>query len=159
MAHPGKKLFFLGSELGTQVAWSPFRGIRELGNGERALKQFRAFCNDLNQIYLTDTALFQTDYVNWGSRWVCADDYGSGIFALIRHSPEEHILLVMNTSGQDREHWFPLDGVKEAGLLLHSQWSRYGGKVSMKEDSIRVQNGWVGVQLPRLSGILAEVKF
>lgn len=154
--HPGKKLLFLGSELGTFTAWNALREVDRYCLYDEKLAPFRQFCNDLNNVYLSSPALYEADDAPWSARWVCCEP---GAFALIRHSGNQHMLLVMNPSGQDWEHWFPLEGAADVKLRLHTQWSLYGGRVARKETCIWLENGWVGVRLPRLSGLLAEITF
>lgn len=149
--HPGKKLRFLGSE-GTPAQWNVYGSI------DHSLfydNSFAVFCRDINRLYLQHPALWQADYEPWSAQWVCCEE--SGIYAMVRHSADEHLLMVLNTSNEDKEHWFPLESISAANLLLHTQWTVYGGRTARKEDVLQVNCGWVGVKLSKASGILAQI--
>lgn len=156
-AHPGKKLLFLGSELGAQVGWSATREVNHAILYDRQYTGFRTFCADLNWMMQNVPALFAADYQNWTAQWLCGGE--KGIFALLRHSEDSHVLLVMNTSAEEREEWFPLDGAKAISPMLHSQWVRYGGRTAQSESGLRLENGWARANLPRFSGVLVEVRY
>lgn len=155
LAHPGKKLLFLGSELGTFTSWNVHTQVDHIPLFDSKTAGFVNFCRELNQLYLDSPALFEADDAPWCAQWVCSGE--NGCFALLRHSQGQHLLLVLNTSAEDQEQWFPLDGASNVRLLLHSQWTKFGGKVSQKETPIRLENGWAGVKLPKYSGMIGEV--
>lgn len=154
--HPGKKLLFHGSELGSLSLWNPHRELDKTLLKDPKYHGFAAFCDALNQLYCTCPALFEADYAPWSARWVCAEN---GIFALVRHSREQHMLLIINASDSEKEQWFPLEGISDAQPVLHTHWSGFGGKLSKKDVCIKTTPGWVGVRLPKFGGLLAEILF
>lgn len=146
---------FLGSELGAQVGWKANREVEHTLLYDRKYAGFHAFCATLNDLVLNTPALFQEDYQPWTASWICTGE--QDIFALLRHSRDSHVLLVMNTSAEERENCFPLGGTRELRPLLHSEWIRFGGRISQSESELHLENGWACARLPRFSGFLLEV--
>jgi 1,4-alpha-glucan branching enzyme len=97
-AHPGKKLLFMGSELGqrsefwedSSVEWAleaspPHRGIQRLAT-------------DLNRLHTRERALHEVDFEWSGFEWVEANDGAASVLSFLRRArdPEDFILVVCN---------------------------------------------------------------
>jgi 1,4-alpha-glucan branching enzyme len=97
-AHPGKKLVFMGGELGQRnefweagsVDWSleaspPHRGIQRL-------------VTDLNRLHAQERALHEVDFEWPGFEWVEVADAASSVLAFIRRAknPEDFLVVVCN---------------------------------------------------------------
>lgn len=158
-AHPGKKLLFLGSELGTFTPWQATRGIDRSPMYDPAHAGFRAFCMELNRLCLEHPALYEADFAPWGAQWVSCNDNGNGVFALLRHSSGRHLLMVMNTASERRVHTFPLPNIRGAELLLCTEWESFGGSGTGHDVPVQAENGWVTVRLSKYCAFLAEIWF
>jgi 1,4-alpha-glucan branching enzyme len=82
--HPGKKLFFMGSEIGQWDEWNHDRSVQwELVQYDfhRKLQDFVA---GLNHLYRTHPAFYQIDYQWDGFEWVDFHDYENSIISFIR---------------------------------------------------------------------------
>jgi 1,4-alpha-glucan branching enzyme len=93
-SHPGKKLLFMGGEIGQEREWSH---ERELDwwildrPGHRGLQQW---VTDLNRLYREEPALHRRDFDADGFEWVDASDVGNSIVAFLRRAPGERPVLV-----------------------------------------------------------------
>ena len=128
--HPGKKLLFMGGELGQWAEWSHERSI------EWHLLQFQShygvwkWVRDLNHLYRSEPALYEVDFENAGFEWVDFGDQESSIISYIRkgRSLSDIVLVVCNFTPVPRLNYRV--GVPEGGFwreLLNSDAKDYGG--------------------------------
>jgi 1,4-alpha-glucan branching enzyme len=127
--HPGKKLLFMGGEIGQDREWSHDSevdwGILE-NTGHAGLQQF---VRDLNRLYVTSPQLYAQDDNPSGFSWVIGDDADNSVFSYARHAPgmPSH-LVVLNMTPVPR-HDYRI-GVERPGRwreLLNSDAALYGG--------------------------------
>jgi 1,4-alpha-glucan branching enzyme len=129
-AHPGKKLLFMGCELGQRgefweagsVDWSlenspPHRGIQRLAA-------------DLNRLHTSERALHEVDFEWPGFEWVEAGDDAASVLAFIRRAKnrEDFVLVVCNFTPVVREDYRV--GVPVAGFyreILNTDSAHYEG--------------------------------
>lgn len=98
MAHPGKKLFFMGYELGQFVEWDFRKGLDWCLLDYPTHRGLHRFAADLNAFYLAHPALWQLDYVREGFRWL-ADDPDRNLLAMARFDKAgEMVIAVCNFS-------------------------------------------------------------
>ncbi|MGD0958023.1 MAG: 1,4-alpha-glucan branching protein GlgB [Candidatus Acidiferrales bacterium] len=106
-AHPGKKLLFMGSELGQRsefweggsVEWSlenspPHRGIQRL-------------IADLNRLHLREKALHEVDFEWSGFEWLEANAAAASVLSFLRRArnPEDFVVAVCNFTPVLREDY------------------------------------------------------
>ncbi len=99
MAHPGKKLRFMGSEWGQFLEWRDEEGLewRDLQDGmNRSMQHFTA---ELNKLYRDEHAFWAQDFVPAGVNFSQTDQGAQGTMALMRHGkkPSDTIIMAMNT--------------------------------------------------------------
>jgi 1,4-alpha-glucan branching enzyme len=129
-AHPGKKLHFMGSELGTRdefweggsVDWSldsspPHQGIQRL-------------LADLNQLHAKERALHEVDFEWSGFDWINPNDASASVLTFVRRPREgdDCILAVCNFTPVARENYRV--GVPKPGFyreILNTDSTFYGG--------------------------------
>ena len=128
-AHPGKKLVFMGTEIGQFDEWDADSGIQwELLSFEKhsALKRF--FC-DLNKFYLENKPLYELDAIWKGFDWIHHDDYTNSVIAFKRtDSDGNEIIAVCNFQPVKHEKYYI--GVPKYGLyseVFTSDAKEYGG--------------------------------
>ena len=113
--HPGKKLLFMGNELGQQrewdydtaLAWDQARAPRQDG--------LRRWVRDLNHLYRTDSRLHALDAEPDGFGWVDHTDRNACVISFLRRdrSSRGALLFVCNFSGVTLRTYrigVPLDG-------------------------------------------------
>ncbi|MFN7093139.1 MAG: alpha amylase C-terminal domain-containing protein, partial [Allorhizobium sp.] len=129
-AHPGKKLLFMGCEIGQETEWNHDGSIvwDLLDNPQHAGVQ--RLISDLNRIYATEPALTYGDVNPQGFDWAIGDDAENSIFGMLRW-PEDRsscVLAISNMTPMPR-HGYRV-GVPEAGRwteILNSDAGVYGG--------------------------------
>ena len=83
-AHPGKKLVFMGAEIGQKREWN-FEGQLDwelLSDPKHG--GLMALFRDLNRIYREQPALYQLDDEQAGFKWIDADDAAQSVVAYVR---------------------------------------------------------------------------
>lgn len=84
MAHPGKKLSFMGNEFGQEHEWDCHNVLQwELLN-DPAHQTLQDFTAALNHFYLSHPSLWQIDYSWEGFQWISNDDNLQNIIAFRR---------------------------------------------------------------------------
>ena len=96
MAHPGKKLTFMGTELGTFIEWRFYESLEWFLLSYPKHEEFRRFVRGLNRFYQDNPALYQRDDGWDGFEWSVVDDAQNSVVAFLRKSKDETLLCVFN---------------------------------------------------------------
>lgn len=117
-AHPGKKLNFMGNELGLRTEWS------EAGELDWTYENgpFHTFFCALCAAYRAHPAL-HADYAPDSFRWCEPDPDAPCVFAFERRSADETLLAVCNFA----DEVYTFDAPRGAELVLHTAWPQFGG--------------------------------
>ena len=129
IAHPGKKLLFMGGEFAQFIEWNYKQGLDWLLLDYPAHKNMQTYVRDLNRFYKEEGAFFDNDTSPESFRWTVVDDNTQNIFAFQRISKEgERVLCVFNMSPVTRKDYCV--GVPEKGsykAVFDSENKKYGG--------------------------------
>jgi len=129
-AHPGKKLLFMGQEVGQYEEWNCEVGTRwELLNFDyhRKLQQL---VRELNRLYRSEPALYEVDFHPAGFEWIDIHDVDSSVISLVRRAedPSDFLVFVANFTPVPR-YGYRL-GVPEEGFyeeILNTDSEIFGG--------------------------------
>jgi 1,4-alpha-glucan branching enzyme len=141
MAHPGKKLNFMGNELAHFREWDEAVETDWFLLGYDKHAMFARFIQDLNQIYRHHSCLSLYDYSQEGFRWIDADNATQSIYSFYREDPRSVIVVVLNMTPLTYES-FQL-GVPFAGRyieLTNSEKDIYGGSNVCNYDPLDTQD-------------------
>ncbi|MDQ0273843.1 1,4-alpha-glucan branching enzyme [Cytobacillus purgationiresistens] len=95
MTHPGKKLLFMGFELGQFSEWKDLEQLDwNLLEYEMHTKT-NFYVKDLIKLYKRSKPLFELDYLHEGFEWIDANNVGQSIFSFIRKGRTKDDLLVV----------------------------------------------------------------
>jgi|KBSMisStandDraft_5_1062788.scaffolds.fasta_scaffold62199_2 1,4-alpha-glucan branching enzyme len=128
--HPGKKLLFMGSEIGQWREWNHDRSLDWHLLTDPAHAGLKRFVQDLNKNYQEQPSLYESDFVPEGFRWIDCTDVDHSVVSMVRlgNSPGDFLVMVFNFTPVPREAW--RIGVPEPGRydeLLNSDSELYGG--------------------------------
>ncbi len=130
MAHPGKKLLFMGGEIAQYAEWN-FEASLDWHLLESPLHSgLQKMVSDLNALYRDERALHQYDEKREGFAWIDDQDSSHNCISFVRKSDtiDENIYIVCNFSDATRD-LYPL-GVAQEGEyveIFNSQSSHYEG--------------------------------
>jgi 1,4-alpha-glucan branching enzyme len=129
-AHPGKKLLFMGGELGEWEEWN-YDGSLHWNLLEYAEHQgIQSLVRDLNRLYRSQPALYEVDFDPRGFRWLEANDATNNVvaFARLDESGERPVVCVMNLSPVPRyEYRVGMPSCCRWRELLNTDSTFYGG--------------------------------
>ena len=125
LTHPGKKLNFMGNELGHFREWDEKRAQDWLLLEFPIHEAFFRYIKELNHLYLTHPALSRWDYRREGFAWLECQKPEAGLFVYQRQCDGERLAVVLNLSDQARSCRLPAPNGVE--LLLHTDWQCFGG--------------------------------
>jgi 1,4-alpha-glucan branching enzyme len=93
-AHPGKKLLFMGSEIGQYEEWNYAAGIRwDLLQWDFHSK-LQLLVQELNRFYRDNPALYEVDFTWPGFEWIDFGDADHSVIAFIRRALDKEDYLV-----------------------------------------------------------------
>jgi 1,4-alpha-glucan branching enzyme len=129
MAHPGKKLNFMGNEFGQFIEWDHQKQLDWLLLDYPSHRLLRNYIKDLNFFYLNNKALYEQDSSYDGFKWIVVDDRIQNIIAFSRYDKEKNqIICILNFSTKDRENYeFGVEDGGEYIEALNSDCIVYGG--------------------------------
>lgn len=126
-AHPGKKLNFMGNEIGQLREWDEKRQQDWNLLDFPVHREFHRFMMDLNHIYLQYLALSEKDYDPDGFRWLDCHQEERCIYAFERIGSSERIIAVFNFSNCEQIYQLKVRNSQTVQVLLSSNWVIYGG--------------------------------
>jgi 1,4-alpha-glucan branching enzyme len=129
-AQPGKKLLFMGGELGQWDEWYHEMSLSwHLLDTPLHLSLHR-WVEEINRAYRSEPALYEIDNDWSGFEWIDANDADNSVVSLLRKAKDERdtMLVVCNFTPVVRHNYRV--GVPKVGVwreLLNSDASQYGG--------------------------------
>jgi len=130
LATPGKKLLFMGCELGQRSDWNHDSTLDWTRVGSALAHGVQHLVRDLNRVYADNPALFVRDHDPEGFDWIDPDDSRRSTLTFLRRSyaPEETLLAVFNFT-PEVHHDFRV-GVDQDGFwheLVNTDAKLYAG--------------------------------
>jgi len=129
-AQPGKKLLFMGGEIGQWGEWDHERGVDWRALEGEAHRKLQRWVTDLNRLVRTEEALHARDFDPAGFEWIDCSDADAGVVSLLRKGAREgsEVVVVANFTPVPRPAYrvgVPRDGFWRE--LLNSDAADYGG--------------------------------
>ena len=128
-SHPGKKLLFMGCEIGQWREWSHDRQLDWYLLQYDDHRGVRDLMRDLNRHYREQPALHQRDDRADGFQWLIGDDSSNSVYAWLRRGEDGALLLVVHNFTPVVRSGYRV-GVPAGGawqVLLNSDAHQYSG--------------------------------
>ncbi len=162
MAHPGKKLSFMGVELGTEKEWN-FEGELDWAvlNNEPN-RQLQQYVRDLNRFYLSESPLWEEDYSWEGFQWLVSDDNQNNVVVFLRRDKAgKELVCAFNFSPNTYDGYrFGCPPVKEYVEVFNSDAKVYGGSGAVNAAPCKVswqeshgQESSVSIRIPPFGAV------
>ena len=166
MAHPGKKLLFMGQEFGQFTEWSEEKQLDWMLLGYDKHTELQTYVKTLNAFYKEHPAFWQIDYSWEGFQWIVPDDFQQSVVAFLRKDAAgKQILVVCNFNPVLREGYTlgaPVSGTYKE--VLNSDDEAFGGSGAVHNKSVRTHkkplHGFeqsITITLPPMSTLYFEV--
>ncbi|MBQ2999637.1 MAG: 1,4-alpha-glucan branching protein GlgB, partial [Clostridia bacterium] len=129
MTHPGKKLLFMGSEIGQFKEWDHNGQVEWFLLDYEAHAKLQYYVAELNHFYLKTPALWEIDDSWNGYQWIDADNRSQSIVSFRRIDQRgREVIVLINFTPVAREEF--LLGVPSAGVyeeIFNSDREEFGG--------------------------------
>jgi 1,4-alpha-glucan branching enzyme len=130
MAHPGKKLMFMGGEFGQRGEWNAETSLEWHLLEYDSHRGLQSLAADLNAIYRSEPSLHQVDFDWHGFEWIDCKDADSSILSFVRRAKDQgdFIVIVANFTPVPRDTYRV--GVPEPGFyreIMNTDAEKYGG--------------------------------
>ena len=141
MAHPGKKLNFMGNEFVQGLEWRYYEQLEwQLLKDNKGSQDIQKYVKALNKMYLEEEALWHDGQD--GFEWIEHENINENMLIFLRKTPnmEDFIIAVFNFSGKDHEK-YPLGVPVEDGeyeVILDSNEKKFGGSYQGKKRKYKV---------------------
>lgn len=156
--HPGKKLNFMGNEIGHFREWDEKREQDWDTLKYPMHDSFARYIKDLCFVYQGNPALYERDYDEEGFRWIDCHQEQKCIYVFERISKNQRILAIFNFSDKKQEYTLKSEDYNELRLILASDNEIYGGCVRYANDTkVKPENGIVNMKINAFTGLLYEI--
>ena len=168
MAHPGKKLNFMGNEFVQGLEWRYYEQLEwQLLKENKGSQDIQKYVKALNKLYLEEEALWHDGQD--GFEWIEHENINENMLIFLRKTPnmEDFIIVVFNFSGKDHEKYplgVPLeDGEYEA--ILDSNEKKFGGSYQGRKRKYKpIKKSWnyreqyIEIKIAKNSAIFLKYK-
>lgn len=139
-AYPGKKLLFMGNDIGQYSEWNEAKSIdwHVLENDFNC--KLNLFLQDLFKLYKKEPAFWERDTYPEGFEWIECDDAENSVVSFVRHGAnvEDLIVIICNFTPKTVEGYdvgVPYEGYYKE--ILNSDDEKYGGSGVINKKAVR----------------------
>lgn len=162
MAHPGKKLMFMGQEFGQFIEWNFAQGLDWLLLDYPAHRALQTYFREINRLYKKTKPLWEVDDSWEGFSWISSDDKDNSVIAFRRTDESgKEVIAVCNFTTVERTEY--RIGVPKKGsykVFFNSDDEKFGGEGRGDREKIKAEpinmHGFeqsISLDLPPLSTI------
>jgi 1,4-alpha-glucan branching enzyme len=143
MAHPGKKLLFMGFELGQFDEWKDKEQL------DWDLLQFdmheklNRYVKEIIHLYKRSKPLFELDHTHLGFEWIDVDNREQSIFSFIRYGKNEEDFYVVICNFTEKHYLNYKIGVPtdhKYREIFNSDQNEFGGTGHLNKKILKVKN-------------------
>jgi 1,4-alpha-glucan branching enzyme len=159
ICQPGKKLLFMGGEMGQweewnckgEIAWNLLEYPRH--------QQLQAAIRALNHYYLKTPALWERDFDEKGFSWIDFKDTQNCVLSYLRKGEKQHVVCLHNFTPHFHTNYFVrLPTVKSVKEALNTDREEFGGSGKINPHIEKTKDGFY-IQLAPLATMIFEVEF
>lgn len=184
-AHPGKKLSFMGNELGERTEWNESREVEfELLKQPLHKGLFTLIC-DLQKLYTENEVYYADEYARDNFVWLYCEQNEKLLYVMKRMKGKKAFVTVLNFRSRELADFeLKLDPEEEEEVqtqkteegnatakkpakkakkdetwtpVLDSNWKRYGGSAPEKKTALRSKKRVMTLNIPAYSAVVYEV--
>jgi len=160
-AHPGKKLLFMGCEIGQFIEWNEEQELDWNLLEFEAHRKHKKFIEELNKIYKKYPPLWELDTTWEGFDWASLDDDNNNVISFFRKDKKGNsILSISNFSKVSQKNYkigVPKRGVYEeifsTDFKIFGGAGTFNGKVRTKTGKMHGQNQYIALDIPAFSTV------
>ncbi len=164
MSHPGKKLHFMGSELGQFKEWNYKEGIEFFLQEYPLHEKLSTMIKELNALYKNTPALYEIEDSWEGFEWLAADDWERNFLAYQRKDKAGNtVVVLLNFSGADLcDYKLGVEKGKYQ-VVFNTDSTRFGGTGAMRKTIFNTKKSFshgkensISFTLPKLTCVFLK---
>ena len=157
ICHPGKKLLFMGGDIGQWLEWDCGEGMHWEVLQMPLHQKLQNCVRALNAFYLQHGALWEQDFTKKGWQWVDYTDETNTVLSYERKGKESTLLCIHHFSVEQLDNYYiPYKGAKKAQEIFSTDSQEYGGYGILNAD-ITVEKEGLRLSIPPLSTLIIRV--
>lgn len=137
MAHPGKKLLFMGGELGQYAEWKDKEQLDWHLTDYPFHHSMFTYVRELNKFYQSQPALFELDHDPEGFKWIDPHNIDQSTVAFIRQGKQDSDQLIIICNFTPNVYYDYKVGVPSPGTyeeIFNSDSEKFGGSNQISAD-------------------------
>ncbi|MBU8879871.1 1,4-alpha-glucan branching protein GlgB [Bacillus sp. FJAT-29790] len=143
IAHPGKKLLFMGAEIGQFDEWKDKEELDWNLLDYDMHQKINTFVKELLKVYKRSKPLYELDHIHNGFEWIDVNNHQQSIFSFIRKGfkEDEHLVVVCNFTEeiyQDYQIGVPKEGSYRE--IFNSDRDVFGGSDWINKKVLKTKN-------------------
>ena len=167
MAHPGKKLSFMGVELGTEAEWASHKGLDWYLLENEDNRQLNHYIKSMNAFYQKTKPMWEIDFDWEGFEWLVPDDNQNNVVVFIRRdkSGKELICAINFNPNVYEDYRFGCPAYKELVEVFNSDAVEFGGSGVLNSEPRPVswteshgKESSVSIRIPPFGAVFFEGK-
>lgn len=165
LCHPGKKLLFMGGELGQWGEWNCKEELQWFLLQYPLHQGLQKFVKELNRFYLDHSALWEYDFDGRGFEWIDFSDAKNCVISYLRKGQNAYLVCLHNfTPSYFSDYFVRLPNVRHIRELFNSDREEFGGsgkiggELPIIRDHLGNKVGFMSVLSPLATQIF-EVQF
>ncbi len=142
MAHPGKKLMFMGGEIAQFIEWRFYEGLEWHLLNDYHHARFHKYMKDLNHFYKNNKPFWEIEDSWDGFEWINANDNEKSIVSFVRKGKAKgsEIIVVSNfTPVEYKEYSIGVSKMGEYEEVFTSNCEEYGGTGAVNAQPIKAK--------------------
>lgn len=156
-AHPGKKLMFMGDELGQFLEWDASKQLDWFLLDLHSHAGMKRYVKKLNKVYRKYACLYKDGRKEDSFRWIVKDDAIGSVFCFMRIMGEENMLCIFNFLDETHDGYKIAPGAEGTlRLVFCSDDAKYGGEGRLPEKTITAVETGFEITLPPLCAAYYE---
>lgn len=165
MCQPGKKLLFMGADIGQWNEWNCKAEVEWLLLTFPSHSGLQKMVKELNHFYLNHRSLWEHDFDHTGFEWVDFADTKNSVIAYLRKSADQTLLCVHNfTPTYYSDYVLPLRNMTYVEELFNTDDVQFGGSGKLNTAPHIIKDGHnhpcaLQVQLSPLATMIFLVKW
>lgn len=144
ICQPGKKLLFMGAEIGQWNEWNCKRDIEWFLLDYQTHAGIHRLTKEINHFYLQHAALWEKDFNYESFQWIDFADMHNSVISYIRHGTNERLLCVHNFTPQyHSDYVIHTNAIEHAEEIFNSDAEVFGGsnKLNKQVNVLRNEQG------------------
>ena len=141
MAHPGKKLIFMGTEFGQFNEWNYNKELDWMLFDFESHRKLNNFFKEINHFYLKNKPLWENDFSWEGFSWISNDDYKQSVISFRRiDKKNKELIVICNFQPIKRKNYcigVPYEGTYSE--VFNSDDEKFGGAGLINDKEIKSQ--------------------